>query len=257
MFEQTHRYIVIAVVVLVLIGIIGGAYVFVNGNRGTLRIDGLTTDSQVIIDQKNIGIGVDESGVITIPHLATGSHTVLIARKDAYPWQKTVTIAKDATTTIHPFMVSTFIERDLIGEEDPEHDALKTRIQGQSLPTEARPKKSQDGKAVLWVEDNAIRVTWTGDETERPSYFCAEGRCANDYLLEVGQNSVRNVEFYKNRNDVILIAGGKTVGALELDATPVQNFQTVFTGESPRFIASPDLTAIYVFDNDSLFSIAL
>ncbi len=257
MFEQTHKYIVIAVVALLLIALIGGVYIFMNGSRGMLEIEGLTTDSQIIIDQKNIGVGIDESGRVVVPDLAAGEHTVLIARKDAYPWQKTVRIEAGKKAIIRPFTVDTFIKRDLIGEEDPEHGALISRIQNQVLPSKIQPKKSQDGKETLWMEGAAIHVLWNGSETDRPSFFCVKNRCVDEYSLEVGQNSIRSVDFYKDRNDVILIAGGKTVGALELDPTPVQNFQTVYTGESPRFMSSPDLTAIYVLDNDSLFSIAL
>jgi hypothetical protein len=63
--------------------------------------------------------------------------------------------------------------------------------------------------------------------------------------------NIRNLDFYKNRNDIFILSFGTGIFAIEADKTGTQNFQPIFDGYSPEFVKN-DSKTIYLLDNNSL-----
>ena len=65
------------------------------------------------------------------------------------------------------------------------------------------------------------------------------------------KTSITAIDFYKNREDVVLISSGDGVFALEIDSENIQNFQPIYKGKSPVFVKK-DSSSIYILDDGNL-----
>ena len=71
----------------------------------------------------------------------------------------------------------------------------------------------------------------------------------------MGSGEITDVEFYKDRADVVIFTSGEVIYAIEADREGTQNFQPLFKGTSPRFYKNETGT-LYIQDGNSLMRAA-
>ncbi|PIP86372.1 hypothetical protein COV42_02355 [Candidatus Campbellbacteria bacterium CG11_big_fil_rev_8_21_14_0_20_44_21] len=205
------------------------------------------------VEEKTVS-GVNKN--LALKNITPGFHAVLIAKEGFWPWLKEVGLAEAETLVLEPFFVLQNGSGLIVTEEDPQYEKIRANFETIALPSFSDKKISESGRRAIWVEGGSLFTEWLGEEEERPPYFCNEFGCHNVMVPFGVGGDIRNVDFYKKRDDVFVIAFGTGVFALDADPTGNQNFQPIFEGENPQFI-SGDESSIYVLDNNLLLQVAL
>ncbi len=183
---------------------------------------------------------------------------VLVARQGHYPWLKNVDVPDTKKVQLYPFLVPVQALGYLVEEDTREYDRALEIFDNDFLPRENEPKRKKNTS--IWVEkdDRTIFASWEGRTGSEPQHFCRQeqGGCQSTVKIFSFAGDIRSVDFYKDREDVILIAtktADETSGifALEIDNRPAQNFQPVYTGNNPIFSAL-DQKTIYIRDGQNI-----
>jgi len=145
--------------------------------------------------------------------LENGKHTVVISKNNYWPWMKEIEIIKDNDVVIQPFFIPQNTSGFLIGKEDPEYPQIMSFFQNNLISTSTL--------ASIPKENSLLKETAVA------------------------------LDFYKDRQDVVIIASGDGIYGLEIDSKNIQNFQPIYKGIRPLFVKK-DNSSLYVLDNDNL-----
>jgi len=258
MFEKKNRiYIYFGLAVVVILAtIIFWDSIFNSGNTGDIIITHLPENSVIFLDnQENRRISSAQEN-IKLKRLSSGLHSVLISRDGYWPWFKEVEVEAGGSSALSPFFVFSSATGFIVSQEDPEYDDIIASFDSIVLPDFENKKVSKDESTAVWVDEGTLFAEWLLDEESRPNHFCNDLDCHNVIVpLNVG-GVIKNVDFYKGRSDVFIVAFGNGVFAIEIDTNNNQNFQPIIEGTSPLFVPF-DENSIYTFDNDLLRQIAI
>lgn len=217
------------------------------------------TGSDASVTLENVPAGttvyVDEVERTTLQQTRTltydldeGTHSILLAREDYWPWAKEVTITEDEESfTFSPFFVRQSTGRVLGNSPTPPAPEITL-----GTPDDVRRRTkavySDDELVSARTENGTIIATWQGDDENRPAAFCPDGNC-KDTIEVYGTTNVNKVAFWPDRNDVLIFADQEGVYAIELDARGLQNFQPLYrSGTAPNFEIQNGVAII--FDGD-------
>ncbi len=145
--------------------------------------------------------------------LKNGEHTIVISKDGFWPWIKEIEIEKKSDTVVQPFFIPQNTSGMLIGKEDPEYLYILSFFQENLISNQAM------------------------------------GNILNDNTDL--KKSITAIDFYKNRDDVVIITSGDGVYALEIGSENIQNFQPIYKGKNPVFVKK-DSSSIYILDSDNL-----
>ena len=145
--------------------------------------------------------------------LKNGKHTIVIAKDKFWPWIKEVEINKDSDFIIQPFFIPQNTSGVLIGKEDSEYPQIISLFQTNLISQSALEK----------IPDN----------------------------LTLLKETITALDFYKERQDIVIIASGDGIYGLEIDSKNIQNFQPIYKGIHPLFVKK-DNSSLYILDNDNL-----
>lgn len=225
---------------------------------GEIVLASFDENARVFLDNKRVRVEQKEDGEGIVRNASPGEHSVLYFRDGYWPWLKSVTVETGTTTVIAPFFIQKNVDGVIVTKEDETYAAMKTAFLDAGAPTKDSPALSKDGKVKVWTDANRIIAEWLG-QNEPPFYFCdSENVCTNTITVTESTTPVRNVAFFKDRNNVLLIASQNGVFAIELDRRgATQNFQPVYKGTGlPQFIATDEET-VYILDGELMFKVTL
>ncbi len=236
--KQNRTYVIS---VLILAAIAGGA-LYMKGlggepRPGSLEITIPDSGSQVFLDNKKKTTTIALNQKIVFNRLTSRVHTILVNTPGNYPWYKAFDLSKETSSALTSFSIHTDLKSMDVPATDPQFQPIKTLIAKDILPQTTAKKISASGNVALWVDtdSNSVHAEWIRSTSELPSFFCPLGACSPHIIAFNGKAPIRSLDFFKNRDDVIIIAIENTISALELSISPPQNFQPIFTGTSPRF----------------------
>ncbi len=116
------------------------------------------------------------------------------------------------------------------------------------------------GKERLWwnPDNNEVWMEWLGDETSTPYYLCDKKPCeSTKYLITTFQYPIKNIDFFPQRKDVIIIAINNGVFAVEIDGRGGNLMQPIYKGANPSFAIFNKEKVIYILDNGALLAVNL
>lgn len=188
-------------------------------------------------------------GEVVFSKVTPGEHTVLYGAENVFPWQRDFTLLPSEDRTFKPFVSPQNASGFLITPADEEYVGIRNAFATEALPAEAGPTVSDDKTMALWVIGSTVFLEWRGDETAIPSIFCAEGGdvCNTRLLFFEADTEIKNAVFYKERNDVVLIATVTSVFAIDGLINDFRNFQPLYTGTDVDF-RKKDNGELYVRD---------
>jgi len=125
-----------------------------------------------------------------------GDHAVIVYKEGHWPWVKEIKISEQKITQIHPFFIPQNSSGFIIGNTDPEYYNILALFEQNLISNEAYNKIP---------------------------------------TLEI-KNQIKAINFYKNRDDVILMALAEGVYALGVDYEKEQNLQPIYKGINPIFV---------------------
>lgn len=244
-YAKKHPYLLASFIIL-----IGAIIVFASGNRiqpnfriaknGTLEVTLPLASTTVYIDNKKIKTTSIENETVSAS-LSTKTHSIIIGRDGYFPWTKDVAINSNVSSVIKPIFVTQNPTGQIITKNDPQYWNLRYKTEHVLLPTETKPKTL--GGVSIWVANNTIYVR--------------ENNSVKSIITPV--DTIRSLDFYKDRTDVIVFAadtGVYAIEAIENAATQKANFFPIYKGTKPVF-EKTDNSFLYVVDGENLMMVVI
>ncbi len=227
---------------------------------GDIAIASPQVAHRIFLDQRNITPDVENATSVTLAeNIEPGIHSVLIYNDTHWPWKKDIVVRSGETTSITPFLISKNASGVIVTPTDESYDDLRDQVIQDVLPSESFPRASKSGRTFIWVENNNVHARWTGSTSTLPGYYCDDDDlCDQETIVLESAQPIRNLDFYKDHEEILLVAFSNGVFALEIDKRGgTQNFQPIYKGaEQPRFVKT-DTNTIIVADGSALFVIDL
>ena len=92
---------------------------------------------------------------------------------------------------------------------------------------------------LAWAEGKDVFVSWTGNPDSIPKYFCEDGgfeiKCQNTLKVYSFESNVRSLDYFLGDTEIILVAAGDRVEAIEAETNPDNRPQVVYEGDKPDF----------------------
>lgn len=243
--QHKTKLIGIGAVVVATIAVLG----FIDSQSASISLVSPHENTRVFINQRAQTIS-SVPGEETEIEIGSGSHSILIAAPDHWPWKKDITLSGGEVRTIRPFVLPQQPRGTVIEPEAEEYDKINQRFEDIPTPSKSTRRYSHDESVAVWISNNnSIKAMWDS-EKDPIRAFCNDGECTEEITVYEANGSIRALSFYKNRNDVVIFAAQDGIFALELDSEGTQNFQPVYEGSSPVFVKAPKQHSIYVKDGD-------
>lgn len=240
--------IILGLSVLVLILILGGVgykmgYRFGSGltfgKIGYMEMTASLSQTSIFIDQSKKIVTEKEGEVVKIP-FSPSRHSVIISRDGYFPWKKDFNVRSNETVKLSPLFITANTTGQIITQNDSEYYKIRNSVIKDALPTKNSPKVSSDKSTSIWIEEGGI-IAKTASTTIG--------------VVQI-DSAIRNVDFYKNRSDVVMFSTGNSVYVIEIDDAGNQNFMPIYKGQSPAFIKADEGT-IYVLDGTNLMQVII
>ena len=104
---------------------------------------------------------------------------------------------------------------------------------------------------------NEIYIDWL-KETPPPYYLCADiNICQLPVQILSSHLAVRNIDFIHGRRDIVMVAVGNGIYALEIDARDNRLLYPIYKGKEPTFGLLSKENVVYILDNESLIRVLL
>ncbi|GEM_PF-2069528 len=216
-----------------------------------------------------------QDGRYHIEKVSPGLHSVMLSKQGFWPWAKTINVTADARRSVFAFIfkmgglptkpvlsgsaeyadASRGVRQNVVPRVKPygktfhPDDSFNLWLE-ENVPDR---KLSYDKSTVLFTENDTIYIGWVSETDPPPHYFCEENPCKLKLPVTVSLETVKSLDFYKGRGDVILFAAGSAIYAIETDRESTQNFQPLYKGTDPYFYESPDGT-LYIKDGNSILT---
>lgn len=225
---------------------------------GSIVLTHIDEETQVFINNKLKRGRTKNDGTRTLRNLFPGEYSILVVREGYWPWLKEINVPEKVKVKIAPFGVLSNISGVIIPTKDEDYDTIANKVRSEKLPTDKNPTLSNDDNAVVWVEGNALLVRWIGDTQTPPDSFCRDKElCTGTTTVFQTSSIIRSVDFFKGRNDVVIVATLDGVFAIEVDTRGTQNFQPIIKGTSLPIFSSKDIDSLYVLDGEFLYLVNL
>lgn len=131
---------------------------------------------------------------------------------------------------------------------------------GTTTPTikKSAPDSIVKNDVEIWKEENKVYARWLGEPTATPYFFCTENKrtCFETSFVFESKTKIQQLDFYPQRNDVIIISLPDGLYAMEMDKRTPQNFQLIYKASNPDF-RIVDGSTIAVKDGASLFEVSI
>lgn len=202
---------------------------------GSIVVEVPKAGTKVYLDTKKRKTTTQPREEVRFSYLSPEDHLVIAAKDGYYPWTKALKVRESKVSRLRPFLVPSNPSGFIITGEDPEYEKILSLTSGNALPSRLTKKTSADGKMAVWFENGGIRAEWLGAEENIPGEFCSGDTCDREIEAVTLSQNPRNIDFYPGRNDVLIIAGGENIFAVDIDRHGLQNFQPVYKGATPWF----------------------
>ncbi|MFC1729772.1 hypothetical protein ACFL6I_05495 [candidate division KSB1 bacterium] len=148
------------------------------------------------------------------------SETSAFVLPDNIPYTEILTPSTSYTDALEIFATSSVTQ--ILPEEYREVLATSTRV---GKIEEVKRK----GDVVLWKEGGSIYARWVNTNSNAPSYFCNNGICDREIVLNKKQ--VEYFDFHPQSNELLLLVINDVVVMTEIDPRIPRNEQTLFKAE--------------------------
>lgn len=215
-------------------------------------ISPFTQGAELYLDGERILAAEIDGETVTL-HTSAGIHEVTTARANYSPWQKTFDVESGERVVVGPYNIPATTNGAVVATTDTEYRAASQLLAQATIPTKEKPVVSRDGQLEAYVDGQSL-IARVKSGTP-PQSFC-DTSCQTEKQVVTLEAEVRGLAFMPGRNDVLLMAVQDGVFAIEIDTRGTQNFQVLYRGIKPTFVASPE-GLIYLRDNDTIFKVFL
>lgn len=211
---------VFMVIALVII-LITGYCVWLSIGTGYISLTVPLYHAEIYIDRSLVAT-TDQANQKMVFSFPEGRHDIIVSRSDYWPWTQTVELKKGVNPTLFPFLV---------------------------------PQKPDTVHLPAYVFDGAD-TTFDKEYLAKMEVFSnlAVPESVVPILPTTTIRDIRYADFYPGRTDVLIIAAGTKVFALDVVNTNPRNYEPIFEGVSPIFFKDTD-NSLFIKDGDSLYHV--
>ncbi|PIQ92114.1 MAG: hypothetical protein COV70_01375 [Parcubacteria group bacterium CG11_big_fil_rev_8_21_14_0_20_39_22] len=222
---------------------------------GVLEIVAPRDNFRLFIDNVERTKDVVEGESLIFRNVTPGKHEVIVTYENFWPWFKQVEVTPNQKTIVKPFIVNSTPDGEVITKDNESYDSIREAVESNVLPSVDNPKISADSTIAIWVENETDIYAKPLSEEYLPEFLCDLGEanvseCLSGKKIWHSDEPIRDLSFYKERNDVIVFSSGYAVFALEMDKTIIQNIQSIFKGGQPYFTTGKTPEEYYIVDDN-------
>ncbi len=220
---------------------------------------------------------------VFVQNLRPESYTIRVEKDGLQLWSKELIVSPQTVTEAYSFLlpeaalfieITEFVEVATTSQATttprttpppkPQKNALYTDIMNlfvstSTTATNIKATTTEDIKIKrkLSVENRngTLVVSWEGDISAIPHYFCVASECKEEIVINTG-SPVKTFDFFPGRDDLVIVTISQGVYVFEIDDRSAQNFQLLKLGQGIDFrVKSND--SIYIKDGLKLYSVSL
>lgn len=201
-------------------------------------------ETHIFLNAKQVAVTSQPNEKIVVNKISDGRHTIIAAKNDYWTWARVFDFNFQNEYTATPFL----LERNPIREEIMSSSETYKEIM-RIFPEPQTEIVSIDEKTRAWFENNKLYFGWISDETPPRDIFCTTGFCNDTIQVVTHTNPIRNIAYYKGRNDVILYEADHAIYAVGADG---QTREIFYEGKKPNLYKHSE-TTFYILDNERLY----
>lgn len=255
-FKENSSAKILAIVIAASILILSYG-IWSESRSGRIEIYVPKSGASVFLDEKRAGIANTDGQIITLKRVRPGEHSVLVYLEGYYPWEKIVNISTGKKIQKRAFFVrkkysSSYKKTDFTKEENKNISKLFKKNSSKKISF------AGDGNVEIKKEGRKIFASWVGgDNTPQLSYFCDKEKCNKSIIVfESANENIDTIDFYPNREDVILFSIKDGIYAIEIDKRGIQNFQPLYLSNNASFRVNKE-GSLFVKEGKDFFEIIL
>ncbi|MCX6716716.1 MAG: hypothetical protein NTV72_02230 [Candidatus Taylorbacteria bacterium] len=211
-------------------------------------------------------LGLFQNGFF-VQNLIPNDYAVSLSKEGYYPWAKILRVKPQLVSEAFPILIPrdlklTEIEKTLGVATTSSIKATTSKVDNSeykrvsglfalATTTANLPLQKIKNKVEIFAKGDNIFALWNGDYSDIPLSFCTYDICeATSTVFEAP--GLKYIDFYPNRNDVILITSVNGIVVVEMDKRPLQNIFPYYPVRGSEFRVDTD-GIIYVKDGDRIF----
>ncbi len=220
---------------------------------GTLEVSVFDEKASIFIDHEFKMTTLASEEIVKFNSLSPTKHTVVVSKDNFYAWRKNIEIAGDSLTSVAAFLIPTKPSLRKIEDYD-EKNKVKALFSDNELPTEKKKRVVEN--IALWSDGRDILAQWIGNKNSIPLFLCEKSCDATPTQIYRLPQNVRNLDFYKDRSDIVIVSFDKGVYVIEMDKRGGQNIRPLYIGTKPSFYKTND-GVLYIEDNSEFFEVKI
>ncbi len=237
----------------------GGIYVGLDESGAKLYIDGKLSKKA----------GILKNGFF-VQDLTPRVYYVVVEKEGYRKWEKILEVMPQLVSETSAFVLPDRIPYVEILTSNPVYidvfelfaTSTATQIFPEEYPaalaTSMRPQQIEDvkrkGDVVLWRKGESIYARWVNTNSNAPSYFCSDGVCDREIVLN--KKEVDYFDFHPQSNELLLFVIDNVVVMTEIDPRIPRNEQTLFQADGVEirtegdsiFVKEPTKSGIKFFE---------
>ena len=227
-----------------------------------------------------------------VKNLKSGQYTILVKKTGYNEWKNTIDVFENKVSETRVFMLPieitiTEISKLLVTEKtngtttekisktNPNYETINSLFSTTSIKylsvlstTTGKTTKYAPGEkenpiinrhTTLWSERKNVFIGWNGNQDSSPKIFCKESidniNCKSQLEIYEFKSNIVNLDFSPGESDVVVVAAGANIYAVEASENPDKMPQIIYSGKKPDFRI--DSNSIYVKDGDFIGKIEL
>ncbi|HEY4510539.1 MAG TPA: PEGA domain-containing protein [Candidatus Paceibacterota bacterium] len=222
---------------------------------GGLYISAPFSGAEIYINERNMKhTNILQYGFL-FQNLKPGVYNILVNKEGYWPWSKILKVEENLVTEGTAFLIPQNPTIKIIPKDDEGYNKIIDSFFNVLRPgTTTIERFAYRGRERLSLnfKENKVRVEWLGDTQDLPYYFCGDKDCDEERIIIESPYSIRTMDFFPGRKDVIIVALQNAIYAVEIDKRGGQMLQPIYKGKKPVFIVRGNDPNIYILDDKNL-----
>jgi len=220
----------------------------------TITLNISEADAEIIVNGRVAKNTYPKKERYRLGGLGAGTYEIVVNKNNFWLWLKKLELNSNDDLKFDVFILNKNSFGQFVTANDPEYAKINSFFVKQELPSRTRPRISADQNFALYADNNKAHLMWRGQPKDIPYYFCQE-TCQAELEIATPAVTIKNIDYYKGKNHLIIIAAGKSVFVAEANSIGGQNLQPLYIGTNPFFHI--DGENLYVRDGKDLMHVKI
>ncbi len=288
--RRTLYFVFFAVLFILLIPVV---VLFADGYRlnknwklvstGGISLSGVPAGADVYVNYKKVSSSAFFEDTFYIQNLLPEDYFVVVAKDGDWSWAKHLVVNEKKVSSASVLILPSHPKLQPITELVPGENLTNnfhffdsttaTSTLNPQYPiiadlfSTSSSDQINDGAVLkdnikIWAAGKQIFAKWQGSPQAIPSFFCAVATstssspaCNPTASIYTFPTQIEKIDFFPNRDDVVLLETADGIYALEMDTRPEQNYQPVYLAKNLDFRVSG--SALYIEEGGNFYQVEM